>query len=495
MQRSAQAAPERSGLRRIAPPKSLAALMVVVCIVGLSWALVVPPWQSPDETTHFAYVQSLAESFTLPGVKGRPPESSDQAFADGAVGASRGAFWPLAAPPEWNRSDYTRYLATEHGAHPPSKSNGSGPVASDNNPPLYYLFADLGYLIDHGGTAFGRLYAIRLSGVVLLLLTTVGAWLLAGEVFGRRRLPQLAAAAVAGLLPMATFMSTAVNPDALLITLWTFALWLGARVINHRARGWDTVGLCAVVAAAILTKATSYALVAPVLLALLIGWRRRPDLERKPALKRIVVALLALAVPVLGWLGLARALGREGINQVGSSPAHPFNIGQFLSYVWQFYLPRLPFMTPFRTTPQLSVYDLWVRQTAGTFGWLDVYLPSWMYPAAALVAGGIAIAAIVLVAQLRDRRQLALLAFFGLALVALLVLLHVTEYRAAIAGSGTFLQGRYLLPVVGLFGLAVGLIIGRIPLRVRTPACGLAVSGLLAMQAISLAAVVQAYYL
>jgi 4-amino-4-deoxy-L-arabinose transferase-like glycosyltransferase len=495
MQRSALAAPERSGLRRLAPPKSLATLMVVVCIVGLSWALLVPPWQSPDETTHFAYVQSLAENFALPGVKGRPPETSDEAFADGAAGASRGAFWPLASPPEWNRSDYASYLATEHGAHPPSKSDGSGPVPTDNNPPLYYLFADLGYLIDHGGTAFGRLYAIRLSGVVLLLLTTLGAWLLAGEAFGRRRLPQLACSAVAGLLPMATFMSTAVNPDALLITLWTFAMWLGARVINHRARGWDAVGLCAVVAAAILTKATSYALVAPVLLALLIGWRRRPGPERKPALKRIEAAVLVLAVPVVGWLGLARALGREGINHVASSSAHPFNIGQFLSYVWQFYLPRLPFMTPFRTTPQLPVYDLWVRQIAGTFGWLDVYLPSWMYPAAALVAGGIAIAAIVLVAQLRDRRQLALLAFFGLALLALLILLHVTEYRAVIAGSGTFLQGRYLLPVVGLFGLAVALIIRRIPLRVRTPACGLVVSGLLAAQAISLAAVVQAYYL
>ena len=75
---------------------------------------------------------------------------------------------------------------------------------------------------------------------------------------------------------MATFMSTAVNPDALLITLWTFALWLGARVINRRAPSRDAIALCGVTAAAILTKATSYALVVPVLLALFIGWRRRP---------------------------------------------------------------------------------------------------------------------------------------------------------------------------------------------------------------------------
>ncbi len=41
-------------------------------------------------------------------------------------------------------------------------------------------------------------------------------------------------------------------------------------MINHRARGADVIALGAVTAAAILTKATSYALVAPVALAVLL---------------------------------------------------------------------------------------------------------------------------------------------------------------------------------------------------------------------------------
>ena len=83
---------------------------------------------------------------------------------------------------------------------------------------------------------------------------------------------------------MATFISTSVNPDALLITLWTSALWLGARVINRRAQGADVIALCAVAAAAILTKATSYALVAPIAARDRVGWWRRPGLERRAAL-------------------------------------------------------------------------------------------------------------------------------------------------------------------------------------------------------------------
>jgi 4-amino-4-deoxy-L-arabinose transferase-like glycosyltransferase len=505
MQRSVQAAPERGGLRRLAPPKSLAVLLVMVVVVGLAWALVVPPWQSPDEIAHFAYTQSLAESFRLPGIPGRPEESSDQSFAEVAVGAGLATFYPESAPPDWKRSNYAAYLAREHGADPPSKSNGGGGNPASSNPPLYYLFADVGYLIDHSGTAFGRLYAIRLSGVLLLGLTTLGAWLLAGETLGRRRLPQLACAAVAGLLPMSTFMSTAVNPDALLIALWTLALWVGARVINHRARGWDVVALCALTASAILTKATSYALVAPVLLALIIGWRRRPAPERGRALKPIAVAGAVLVVPVLGWLALAHSLGRAGINSIGPSsgasssgaspPAHRVDIRQFLSYVWQFYLPRLPFLTPFRSTPQLPVYDIWVEQGAGTFGWLDVYLPQWLYTAAAIAGAGVGIAAVGLLSRLHIRKHLALLGFFALTLLALLVLLHASDYLSLINGDGQLVQGRYLLPVVGLLGLAVGLIVRAIPRPARPSACGLVITVLLAVQTISLAAVVQAYYL
>jgi 4-amino-4-deoxy-L-arabinose transferase-like glycosyltransferase len=495
MLRSVQVAPRRTRLRRFAPPRSLAALLVIVAVVGLAWALAVPPWQSPDELDHFAYAQTLAENFSLPGVAGRPDDSSDESFANGAVRANQVAFFPGTIPPDWSRSDYSAYLAIEDGRDPPSKSDGGGPNGADPNPPLYYLFADVGYLIDHGGTAFGRLYAIRISGVLLLLVTTVGGWLLAGEALGRRRLAQLTCAAIAGLLPMTTFISTSANPDGLLIALWTLVLWLGARVINHRIRGRDATALCAVTAAAILTKATSYALVAPVALALLLGWLRRPAADRRRALRRLAPAGLVLAVPVLGWLAFAHASGRSGINNVSASSAHPVQIRQFLSYLWQFYLPRPSFMTQLRATRGLPVFDVWLRQGIGTFGWLDVNLPGWIYPVAGSVVAGIAIAAVALLARVRSRQRLALLAFFALTLLALLLLLHASEYLFLIAGSGGFLQGRYLLPAVGLLGLAVGLVISRVPLSARVPASALVLTSLLSLQAISLATIVHIYYL
>ena len=106
-----------------------------------------------------------------------------------------------------------------------------------------------------------------------------------------------------------------------------------------------------------------------------------------------------------------------------------------------------------------------------------------------MAAAGLGIVSFGLLTRLRGRRHLALLGFYALTVLALLVLLHVTEYRALITGGGGFLQGRYLLPVVGLLGLAVGLVIARLPLRLRPSACAVALTVLLVAQAISLSAI------
>ena len=481
-------------------PAGLGTLLVMVAIVGIVWALVLPPWQAPDENSHFAYVQSVAETLKLPTGTGGTLLSSDQNL--GATLSGSGFFaWPMSAAVSWFESDWDAYR-TEYRQRDPSRTDGGGANPAASNPPLYYLVASIPYLIVHSANVFGRLYAIRLFGVLMLMATTIGAWLLAGEVLGRRRLPQLVCAAVVGLWPMTTFIATNVNPDALVNAASTFVLWLGARVINRRAQTWDAVALCAVTAVAILAKYTSYAVVPAVLLALLIGWLRRPAEERAATARTLGGALTALVVPVGIWLGLTRVIGRAAVNQISSPPgqsSHPVNIREFLSYVWQFYLPRLPFMTQQRYTSDVGggwpFYDYWVRQAVGNFGWLTVFLPAWIYTATAAVAGVVAATAIWILAQVRDRPRLALLMFFLVAAVTVVGLVHVADYLNEIRTGFPLVQGRYLLPLIGLLGLAVALVVSRLPTRVRPAGAGFVLTGLLALQAVSLAAVIQVFYL
>lgn len=473
----------------------LTALIALVGVIGLTWALLVPPWQSPDEAVHFAYAQSLAERFALPDAKDRGPFSTDQILASDAVHALQIPFYTDQVRPDWSRSDYQRYLRAA--ATHPSGSNGGGLSADAANPPLFYLFDDLAYWGSLGSNALERLYAMRMWNVTLLLSAVLAGWLLSGEVFGRRRLAQLTCAAVIGLVPMQTFVLTSVNPDALMVPLWTLALWLGARVISQGAQTRDAAALCSLTAAAILTKATSYALVPPVLVALLIGWRQRPPAERRRTGQQLALASLALFVPVLGWVGLSKGLGRPVVNTIQASPGtqgHPFLVRQFLSYVWQFYLPRLPFLTPVGTSSGLALWDVWIRGGWGVFGYLEVAMPLWIYQVLAVVTGLVAAAALGLLARIRDRLRVELLTFFVLTLLSLLLLLHVSDYRSLIAGNGPLLQGRYLLPGIGLFGLAVGLATTRLPARWRGGFCGAVIVALLLLQVVALVTVAKRYY-
>lgn len=497
--REAALARRRRGISIV--PAPLGALLIAVALLGVAWALIVPPWQSPDEPQHFAYAQSLAERFALPPSGpnvpvpgGRPAASAAQSLADGAVGASREAFYPGAVPPDWSAADFAGYLAAVR--HDPSPSNGGGQSSAGANPPLFYLYSDLAYwAADAGSDAFSQLYAMRIWGVLLLLVTTLGGWLLAGEVLGPRRDAQLACAAATGLVPAATFISTSVNPDALMVALWTVALWLGARVIIRRGPRAESVIVGLVTAAAVLTKATSYALVPAVLLAMVLGWRRQPSGERRSVAAQFLAPVAALALPVLGWLSLSAALGRAAVNKIPSAPrTHPFSIPQFLSYLWQFYLPRLPFMSTFRETAGLPLYDLWIREGWGVFGWRNVAMPGFVYAILAAVSGAIAIAAAAVLVRIRDRLRLELLAFFGLALLALLAGLHVSDYRTIIAGQAALIQGRYLLPVVSLLGLTIGLLVARAPRRWRGAACGTVVAGMLLLQVLALATIAGGYY-
>ena len=65
------------------------------------------------------------------------------------------------------------------------------------------------------------------------------------------------------------------------------------------------------------------------------------------------------------------------------------SILEFASYMWQFYLPRLPFMhTVYFETYQLR--DIWFNGFIGQFGWLDFRFPHWVYDWALAVALGAA---------------------------------------------------------------------------------------------------------
>jgi 4-amino-4-deoxy-L-arabinose transferase-like glycosyltransferase len=481
-------------------PQPLLWLLAAIAVLCACWAIFTPPWQSPDETQHFGYVQSVAERFALPGDRQRLRYSSEHRLADGLSKTGQEARLPGA---EWSRQMYDSWKRKNAALPPDARSNGGGRNSAATNPPLYYLYESVAYQAG-GGDIFNRLEIMRLASSLFALVTAVATWLLAGEVFGRRRPLQLAAAAAAGLQPMVVFISSTVNPDSLLIALWSLALWLGVRILKRGLTIPDAVGLFGVVGLGIVTKATTYALLPAALFVLALGaWRLRATAGRRIALVS-AVGLLALAVPAGGWIATARALHRPAVNQVTSSEASGsnkksktgFNLRGFVSYVRQYYIPKLPGLKRTVYPATWPAYTVWFKGSWGVFGWRQYRLGSRVFFAIGLAALCVLIAFVIAVRRRRFPLDGAVFCFFALAVVGLLAVLHVTEYRVVFIthSRADFTQGRYLLPLVPLLGIAVAGALTALNRRWRSFALAGLLSGLLVVQLISLETTARWFY-
>jgi 4-amino-4-deoxy-L-arabinose transferase-like glycosyltransferase len=327
-------------------------------------------------------------------------------------------------------------------------------------------------------------------------VTVSATWLLAGCVFGPRRELQLAAAAVPALLPMVGFVSASVSPDSLLYALWTVALWLGARILRGRGGPIDHLALLGTAGLATATKATSYALAVPVLFVFAVSlWRLR---HRRRLVAGIVAGGAAvLALTAGAWFVVAGQSDRPAAAQLTDAMDLPdgFSGSEFAGYVWQYYLPRLPFQEPYAGIGwPPPAYQVWTKQSWAAFGWLEVQWPRAVYWLLTLAATVVALAALLALVRRRARLDLTLLAFFAIGALALLAGLHWNEYKLAEEQGVLVNQGRYLFPLIGLAGLTAAAALTALSRSARASALAVLLAGLVVLDLFSIGLVAARFY-
>lgn len=460
----------------------LAPLLTAVLLLGVAWAVLTPPLQAPDETTHFAYAQALAERGTSPGDPGRATFSTEQRLLQDAAATQSPALTPSGRP-TWSAAAAARWRRAEAALPREARGDGGGPNPASLNPPLYYAYGALSYWAGSGTTMVDRLRLMRLASFLFALVTVVGTWLLAGEAFGRDRIRQLAAAGTVGLLPMVTFVSASFNPDALLWAAASLALWLAVRVVRRGGLTPASAGaLVGVIAVGAATKLVFLALGPTLALALGVGLWRRGGRRDGPS-GRVLLAIGAGGLAAMATLGLAVGVltGRVDLRI-------------FASYLWQYYLPRLPFQQDFPALGGLPAYEVWVKTGWAAFGWFETRLPEPIYVVLALFTLVLALAAIAALWRERHRLDPAVMISLTLAPLSLLFLLHLVEAYSITVGQGAIGQGRYLLPLAPLGGLGVGAALTLLRPGRRPLAVGGLLGLLLALQALSLAVVADRFY-
>ena len=481
------------GPRLVRPPAPLVALLGATAILALGWIAAVPPFQSPDENAHFAYVEVLAERGELPESAGPPILSTELNRAVSAANSLQ-TQQQLGTKPEWAESAYDRYTRRSARGDPADRRD-AGPTPAAVNPPLYYLWEWPAYSIASGGDVFARVTAMRLWAVPFLLITVTATWLLAGTVFGPRREYQLAAASVPALFPMVGFISSSISPEGLLYALWSLAFLLGARILVGQGGLPDVIGLLVVSGLAMATKSVSFALAPAIVLILgVLTWRNR---TRRTVVTTAVVSAALLLAATVTWLAFGSTSERSAVPQLSQATSlDDFRLDAFASYVWQFYLPSLSFQTGY---PQLAVwppraYEFWIEKSWGAFGWLEVRWPAevyWLLAAAGLL---VALGACRAVWQRRARVSWVLVAFFSLALISLLVGLHLSEFAVLRDSQALINQGRYLFPLISLAGLIAAAALAAIPPRARLATLGVGVGALASLSLLSIGLTAARFY-
>ena len=439
------AAPEaRRWWRRI--PLACLACAAIAFGHGAVWAVVTPTFQVPDEQTHFGYTQYFAETGHLPSNTAPSRYSPEQTVL------SQETPFSIEGWPSWHPSQSRKLHRDLRALEPTGVDNEA--VEAVNNPPLYYALEAIPYRAARSLDALDRLFVMRLFSALLGALTVAFTFLFLRELLPRTPWAWTVGALAVAFQPLFAFMAGGVSNDNLTYTCGAVLVYLLARMFRRGLSPALGVAQGAVAIAGMLAKTSFVGMVVGVAVGVVLAaWRAAP--ERRPrAVRGALTAGGVVGVPAVGWVILNQvAFGRSLTTLTSGLFAHSptATIGGNVSYLWQFFLPKLWFMSDrFGSYPFWQVY---VEGFVGRFGWALVDFPgwvNWLGAAVYLVVLGLAGVALAR-GRVLWRRWPELVTYAGL-VVGLLAVVGTAGYRYKVATNLSLEQARYLLPLIALYG-------------------------------------------
>lgn len=440
-------------LRR--PPRAAYLCALVGTLNALAWSVITPPFQSPDENAHYAYVAQLVEHGSLPS---QAPYNGLSPAEDNTLAELR-TFQIQGEPhnPSLLTAPEQQQLSGTEAEHLSAAGTGNALNAAPN-PPLYYALEAVPFILSPSGTVLDRLELMRLLSAIFAGFTVFFAFMFLRELLpGTRWVWPFGALAVA-LQPVFGFISGSVNNDALLYAFAAALFFAVARIFRRGLDDRTGLALGTVIGLGLLAKYTLLGFTPAVALALLCAIRRAGRHGRKAALRGAAIAGTVATIPTLIYIELLnRVVVSGGIGAPTTVAGVPPGLGAEISYIWQLFLPRLP--TANIDFPQHSeLWHEWFMGLVGRFGLLDTSFPFWVYLVAAPIAILLVLAALGDLARERHRlwAHADELVVYVAMIVGLCVEIGIESYRA-LAFGGVFQQPRYLLPGLCIYAAIVAL--------------------------------------
>jgi hypothetical protein len=211
-----------------------------------------------------------------------------------------------------------------------------------------------------------------------------------------------------------------------------------------------------------LTKLNFLGLLPGVLIGLIVLALRGARTSRATAYRSLALAVALAVSPVCLYIIVNLFSNHAGLGVVSSgihlTNSHGGSLGGEISYIWQYYLPRLPGMST--DFPGISpIHQVWFDRSVGLFGWLDTEFPVWLEDLALIPAALLAVLGIRALVTLRAtlRRRLLELAVYAVMGLGVLILIGSDSYLKFPGQAGTYAEPRYLLPMLPLIGAGLAL--------------------------------------
>lgn len=215
-------------------------LILTAFINALAWITLIPVGQYPDEQSHFAQVQNIAE-LGKSQFAGKNNTSYEVNLLEKTLHTNRNYNSNNAYTyhPEFNIMYSNTLNGLEENRFNNLPKNTRITLVKQEgteNPPLYYYLGSAAYKLFNNSNVFERIYSIRIFSAILFIFLIIVAYKIARVVFKKEKILQIALPALLAFMPMLVFASTGVLPDPLTNLLFCLIIYTCVKIIENGFR-------------------------------------------------------------------------------------------------------------------------------------------------------------------------------------------------------------------------------------------------------------------
>lgn len=326
-------------------------IVATFILVAALYNFATPIFETPDEPSHLAYIKSLVDGHGFPAppiviADDQPAQESSQPplyYVTAALAVR------LLAP---DTNDFSTDVQRN-----PSFPYIANETLDDNKNVFVHTTSEV---LPYIGTD-RAVHAARFISILFGALAVMATYGLAREVFPDRKSVALIAASIVAFTPQFAFISGAVSNDSSAAAMCALVLWLTARVMQHGFTLRRSIALGIVLSLAMLSKASSIALV-PLIAIVAVFWN--PIERRLTFVSRLKWAALIL--------GLALALAAPWYLRSWSLFGDVFGITPHLGMPWA--RPEAISIGAALTQLPGAITSYWLA-----FGWGNLIMPDGIY--------------------------------------------------------------------------------------------------------------------